>query len=182
VHRPVELGRERLEARVRRMPRAEALLQPQAQRLDDLSERLRRGLTDRARQGREELVGVSSRLSPRLLTGALSQRRDRLERVRLTPALVQRPIDASRERLAALARLASQLHPEKPLERGYAIVRDAQGKALTDKAQAAAEAALTLQFRDGELEVTVGDTAPPPKPPRKPRPAAPSPRQDDLFG
>ncbi|WP_416830585.1 MAG: exodeoxyribonuclease VII large subunit [Erythrobacter sp.] len=182
VHRPVELGRERLEARVRRMPRAEALLQPQAQRLDDLSERLRRGLTDRARQGREELVGVSSRLSPRLLTGALSQRRERLERVRLTPALVQRPIDASREKLAALARLASQLHPEKPLERGYAIVRDAQGKALTAKAQAAAEAALTLQFRDGELGVTVGDTAPPPKTPRKPRPAAPPPRQDDLFG
>ncbi|MEM8724871.1 MAG: exodeoxyribonuclease VII large subunit, partial [Pseudomonadota bacterium] len=64
VHRPVELGRERLEARVRRMPRAETLLQPQAQRLDELSERLRRGLTDRAGQGRERLTGIAARLSP----------------------------------------------------------------------------------------------------------------------
>ena len=189
VHRPVELGRERLEARTRRMPRPEVLLQPQAQRLDDLAERLRRGLTDRARHGREGLVGVASRLSPRLLSGALSQRRERLERVRLTPALVQRPLDASREKLAALARLAGQLHPEKPLERGYAIVRDLSGKALTGRAQAAANSALRLQFRDGDLAVSVGDTppanttpAPAPKPARKPKPSPSSPSQDDLFG
>jgi exodeoxyribonuclease VII large subunit len=189
VHRPVELGRERLEARTRRMPRPEVLLQPQAQRLDDLAERLRRGLTDRARHGREGLVGVASRLSPRLLSGAVSQRRERLERVRLTPALVQRPLDASREKLAALARLAGQLHPEKPLERGYAIVRDLSGKALTGRAQAAANSALRLQFRDGDLAVSVGDTppanttpAPAPKPARKPKPSPSSPSQDDLFG
>ncbi|MEP1606753.1 MAG: exodeoxyribonuclease VII large subunit, partial [Marinomonas sp.] len=52
IYRPIELGRERLEARVKRMPAREQLLQPQAQRLDDLSERLRRGLTDRAAEGR----------------------------------------------------------------------------------------------------------------------------------
>ncbi|MEO0872771.1 MAG: exodeoxyribonuclease VII large subunit, partial [Pseudomonadota bacterium] len=88
VHRPVELGRERLEARVRRMPRPEALLQPQVQRLDDLSERLRRGLTLRAGRGREALAGTAARLSPALLRRAQRDAEQRLARVRLTPALV----------------------------------------------------------------------------------------------
>jgi exodeoxyribonuclease VII large subunit len=64
VYRPVELGRERLEARARLLPRPENLLQPQAQRLDDLAERLRRGLVTRAGQGREQLAGAAARLSP----------------------------------------------------------------------------------------------------------------------
>ncbi len=186
VHRPVELGRERLEARVRRMPRAETLLQAQAQRLDDLSERLRRGLMDRAGKGREALAGAAARLSPRTLERALEERQRRLGNSRLVPALIERPLAASRERLAALSRIASQLHPEKPLERGYAIVRDAAGKALTGKAQAEAERALTLQFKDGNLGVGVGDAPPPAPPVKKPRASKPraqsQPEQDDLFG
>lgn len=192
VHRPVELGRERLEARIRRMPRAQTLLQPQAQRLDDLSERLRRGLMDRAGKGREQLAGVAAQLSPRMLLRAHEERARRLERARLVPSLVERPLAASRDRLDSLARIASQLHPEKPLERGYAIVRDTAGKALTGKAQAEAERALTLQFKDGNLGVGVGDApapVPPPavppaptKPVRKTRPTKPSLGQDDLFG
>ncbi len=186
VHRPVELGRERLEARVRRMPRPEAVLQPQMQRLDELSDRLRRGLMDRAGRGREALAGVQARLSPRVLERAAVEGQRRLERARLVPSLIQRPVATAQEKLDALTRIASQLHPEKPLERGYAIVRDGSGKALTGKAQAEAERALTLQFKDGTLGVGVGDAPPPPaaapkptkKTPRKP----PSPQQDDLFG
>ena len=186
VHRPVELGRERLEARVRRMPRPEVLLQPQAQRLDDLSERLRRGLTTRAGQGREQLAGVAARLSPAILHRASRDAAQRLQSARLVPALVERPLAQSRDRLAALSRLASQLHPEKPLERGYAIVRDAAGKALTNRVQAAQEATLSLQFRDGSLDVAAAGSAPPPAPPAKPkRRAKPTPAtdaQEDLFG
>jgi len=190
VHRPVELGRERLEARVRRMPRPETLLQPQAQRLDELSDRLRRGLTQRAGVGREKLAGMAARLSPAVLRRGQRDARRRLENVRLAPALVERPVAEARTRLTALARLASQLHPEKPLERGYAIVRGDDGKALTTRAQAEKAARLALQFKDGSLDVSPLGTdtalpAPPPsapKPkPRKPKPPA-SDRQDDLFG
>ena len=187
VYRPVELGRERLEARVRRLPKVENLLQPQAQRLDELSERLRRGLTDRAAQGRERLAGVASRLSPSALTRAHAEAQRRLERARLVPALVERPLASKRDALAALARLAEQLHPEKPLDRGYAIVRDPSGKALTSKRQAEREAALKLQFKDDVLDVTVGGSGSPPprararaKAPPKPK-SGTSARQEDLF-
>ncbi|TRD11304.1 exodeoxyribonuclease VII large subunit [Erythrobacter insulae] len=195
VYRPVELGRERLEARVRRMPKPEQIVQTQTQRLDDLAERLRRGLMDRAGQGRERLAGVASRLSPNALKRAHGDAQRRLDNMRLVPALIERPLAAKRDALAALARIAEQLHPEKPLERGYAIVRDANGAALTSKAQAEREAALKLQFKDDVLEVTTGASgaAPPSvtspaKPKRTPKPKATRepasgtpPRQNDLF-
>ena len=119
---------------------------------------------------------------------ALEDRRRALTGIRLTPALVERPLGQAQDRLDALARLASQLHPKKPLERGYAIVRGADG-VVTSREGAARETALTLEFRDGEIAVGVGD-APPPAPPPPPKPARArksppkdaNPRQDDLFG
>jgi exodeoxyribonuclease VII large subunit len=159
VYRPIELGRERLEARLRRLPKPEQILQQQSQRLDELSERLRRGLMDRAGRGREKLAGTSARLSPRLITGPMEQKRDKL---------------------AALARLASQFHPEKPLERGYAIVRDVQGTALTTKSAASKEQSLKLQFNDGILDVSRGRGSR--KKPAKPHKSKAQPSQDDLFG
>ncbi len=186
VHRPVELGRERLEARMQRMPRAEVLLQHQAQRLDELSERLRRGLRDRAGKGREALAGTAARLNPQLLKGVVRSGQQSLAAIRLRPALVERPIAQAQSKLDALARLAEQLHPERPLERGYAIVMDGAGTAITSKVKAQAESALTLRFKDGELAVGVGDAprpANPSLPKRKTRsPKAPNPDQDDLFG
>jgi exodeoxyribonuclease VII large subunit len=185
VYRPVELGRERLAARARLLPKPENLLQPQAQRLDDLAERLRRGLGERSSRGRERLAGAAARLSPSLLTRSTAEAARRLERARLNPALVDRPVRSGTDRLAALTRVMSQLHPEKPLERGYAIIRDAAGKALTTRAEAAGEPALVLQFRDGRLDAmpAQGAAPPPPTTPKPRPPRAPSAtQQDDLFG
>ena len=184
VLRPVELGRERLEARVRRIPKLEALFQPHAQRLDELSDRLKRGLRDRAGQGREKLAGTSARLSPLLLKRGMGDARRQLAGIRLSPDLVRRPIMQKQEALSALARLAQQFHPEEPLKRGYAIVRDTGDRALTSREIAAKEAELVLQFADGRLSVSQGEASSPKraaKPARK-KPASPSPKQDDLFG
>lgn len=183
VYRPVELGRERLAARARLLPRPENLLQPQAQRLDELADRLRRALGDRSARGRERLAGAAARLSPALLTRTATEARRRLERARLAPALVERPLRQGTDRLAALTRVMSQLHPERPLERGYAIIRSAEGKALTTRAEAAGEALLVLQWRDGTLDaVPAGSTPPPAKPRPASAPKRATPAQDDLFG
>jgi exodeoxyribonuclease VII large subunit len=160
--RPVTLGRERLEARAKRLPRPEALLAPQAQKLDELAERLRRGLRDRASHARERLQHDNARLVPTLLT-------HRLER--------------GRDRLRATARLMASLDPDAVLQRGYVRVTGAEGRTMTDAAAARGQAALVLRFRDGILDVAPlsGEQRKPrPVAPVK-RPAAPS-RQDDLFG
>ena len=181
---PVNLGRERLQARSERLPSAETLLQPQAQRLDDLSERLRRGLVDRASAGREKLSALR-------LTSAALQRNARvaardLAAVRLSPALVERPLADRREKLAALQRLAEQLHPDRPLQRGYVRVTGPDDATVTTRAAATHLATLNLHFADGTLSVATGDmpsaAAPSSKPakPRK-RPGGNGARQVDLF-
>ena len=158
---------ERLAARAERMPRGEALLQPQAQRLDDLTERLRRGLRDCAAQGRERLG--SQRLSPATLERSLRNARQMLTGARLQPALLQRPLADRRAQLVSITRLAQQLHPDRPLQRGYVRVTDAQGRTLTARADAAREALLKLNFHDGTLDAVPAGTAPP----RRAAPAAP---------
>ncbi len=174
--RPVTLGRERLEARVQRLPKPEALLAQAAQRLDDASERLRRGLKDRAAAERETLHQIAKGLSLPLLRNRLQNADERLGRAGLAPALLSRRLSQSRDRFSALDRILPQLHPDKPLARGFARVTDASGHTLTTRADAAKEKALVLKFRDGDLSVAVGKAGT-----RKSRPDDRKPRQGDLF-
>jgi exodeoxyribonuclease VII large subunit len=171
VARPLGLGRERLEARAQRLPRAEALLAPFVQRLDELGERLRRGLGERITVARHALQSDGARLSAPLLAARLDHARHRLAAQRLNPALVSGRIAAQRERLEGLGRLMVSLNPDNILERGYVRVTAADGRTLVSKAAAAKEAALSLHFRDGELAVTPAAARPPR--PGKDRPAPP---------
>jgi len=181
VLRPVALGRERLEARSQRLPRPEQLVQMQAQRLDEAAERLRRGLADRATLARHALQADAARLSAPLLLARLARARDRLAGVRLAPVLVSQRIATGQERLAALARLAGQLHPDRPLARGYVRVTDSAGHTLTDRASAAREPVLVLNFRDGAVQATPvsGKTGTPAASARAAR--KPAPEQGNLF-
>ncbi|MEJ2409760.1 MAG: exodeoxyribonuclease VII large subunit [Novosphingobium sp.] len=187
--RPVMLGRERLEARVQRLPKPEAILSAKAQKLDELSDRLRRGLQDQERAKRERLGHTAAKLSLPLLRQRVAASNERLERAGLTPRLLSRRWTQARDALAPVARVLPQLDPRLPLQRGYALVTSVDGQAFTSRERAAQEAALVLEFRDGKLPVTVGSGAsahspasPPPAAPRKPaRPKAPEPRQGDLF-
>lgn len=153
VARPLALGRERLEARVQRLPRAEALLSPYTQRLDDLGERLRRGLRENIVAARERLQRDATRLSVPLLRGRLDRARDRLAAQRLAPSLITARIAAQRDRLEGLNRVMRSLDPDAVLTRGYVRVIGADGRTLTSQAAAAKEAALSLRFGDGDLAV-----------------------------
>lgn len=174
--RPVSLGRERLEARSQRLPRPEMLLQAKAQRLDELSERLRRGLSDRAVKAREQLQSDAARLSAPLLVGQWRHARQRLLAARLAPPLVTRPMAEKRERVDALERLRKQLDPEAPLARGYALVSSPGHSVIASHAEAVRHTRLTLKFADGSLEVTPSSGRP-----SKPRPTAAKLKQGDLF-
>ena len=79
---------------------------------------------------------------------------DRLNAVRLTRALLDRPLSERRERLAALERLRRQLDPKAPLARGYALVCAPGHPVIASRDVAAGQDRLTLEFADGTLEVT----------------------------
>lgn len=115
---PVSLGRERLTARVQRLPRPEALLALSAQRLDDLCERLRRGLRDRAAAEREKLGALTRHLS--------------------LPVLRQRQAGAARE-------LA---HAQERLQAGLRITASAGQARLDRNAAGLRPQALRSRIRD----------------------------------
>ena len=158
VVRPLQLGRERLAARAERLPAPAALLSPHVQRLDDLSERLRRGLTDRTQLARGELSRVAAGMSPPLLRARAEQAKGRLD---------------------GLGRVLQSLNPNAVLVRGYARISARDGRTLIDRAAAAGEAALTIHFRDGALDVApagpmAGTAAAPARAPAKPKAAPPA--------
>ncbi len=147
VVRPVVLGRERLAARVQRLPSLTALLQAPAQHLDEAGERLRRGLGERIAIARTALQRDAGRLSLPLLAARL---------------------DRARDRVTALAQMLELLDYKRVLGRGYAIVRGGAGQPVMSAAQAGAEAALELEFADGRIRIGSGAAPPVTKQSTKP--------------
>ena len=141
---------ERLEALLRHWPAEADLLAPQRQRLDELGDRLPRGLRARLDRARGELGHAAGALRPGLLIHAQAR---------------------AAERLAALWRIAEAAHPERPLARGYALARDRGGRVLTSAAATRAARHLDLKFHDGDVEASVDGQAPAPR--RGPLPGRP---------
>ena len=180
VLRPVALGRERLEARARRLPRPEALLAGSAQRLDGLHLRLAAALRQRAHLGQTRLERSAAGLRTQPLRARVASERQRLERAAPSPAQLARRFAQAGERLAGAARLLAQLYPDQPLARGFARVVDGAGHTLGSRAEAARRRSLLLKFRDGDLPVINAGTTPRPSPPNSRQERAGT-RQGDLF-
>jgi hypothetical protein len=69
---------------------------------------------------------------------------------------------ASRQRRDALGALAAQLellNPQRTLERGYAIVSNAEGKVLRARADQAARHQVLVRLAEGSAEVKRGERA-----------------------
>ncbi len=181
LRRLVQRASERLETLGRLMPSAQDIVANRQQRADDLNEKLRRGLERRADMARISFVGTSARLSPALLHRPLERQRDRLASARLNPAQMERKLTDGRNRLHAFERLLATLHPEAPLERGFARITDLKGRTISSSATASAAGQLRIRFTDGEIEAIVAGDAP-----RIARSAASAKRvranQQDLFG
>jgi exodeoxyribonuclease VII large subunit len=139
ARRHLEQAGERLQTCLRHWPERESLLAPQQQRVDELAERLPRALRSRVDRARGELGHAGGALRPGLLVAAHRRARERLE---------------------ALWRVAGLVHPNRPLERGYARVEDRSGRTLISAAAAREARRLRLVFHDGVLEAAASDGAP----------------------
>ncbi|MBO6540674.1 MAG: exodeoxyribonuclease VII large subunit [Rhizobiaceae bacterium] len=140
-----------------------------------------RGLVGTARSrfdrdaGRISHVALSQRLalsSEKL--GALTQRGDRAEATRL---------ERSRVRLGQSTRLLETLSHRSVLERGYALVLDADGGLVKRAAALSKGDEVAIRFADGDVgALATGGEPPKAKPKSQPAPQAkPSDVQGDLF-
>lgn len=151
-------GVEKLAALAPRLPSPDTLLGGQRQRVDDLGERLRRGLGKRLADARGELAGTSGAMRPSLLTAQVARGQARLTAARLDPKLVTQQLRLARERLDALRRLTESLDPALPLRRGYARVETRDGAVLTSASATRRTGAITIVFGDGRIDARTDAT------------------------
>ncbi len=108
---------------------------------------------------------------------------------RLRPGLLDRALRRHRDRLAQADRLLRSYSYQSVLERGFALVRDAEGAMIRSAAAIAGGDRLSIRFADGEVGAVADATAAPARSARKTatgrkkpaRPAGKSGDQGDLF-
>jgi exodeoxyribonuclease VII large subunit len=152
----------------------------QQQGLDHLSLRLIHPAT-RLAQARDRLALLGSRIDAALAlclrrqrarlndaTLALSRSAPRTERLRGTTGLLAQRLGAAireqhQERLNVLATCAAalnHLHPEATLARGFSIVRDADGRLVTDAANLHEGQTVSLYLAHGGAEASILNSTP----------------------
>jgi exodeoxyribonuclease VII large subunit len=229
--RGLERHRRELAMLTRALPK-DILAEPR-QQLDALSERLPRALRANAQVHHTQYSRVASRLAPQLLSNTIERRRERYLSLnqRLSASLVANAqahrarIERYKERVAAFGersqrvtyallrqhqarveraeRLLAAFSYREVLKRGFALVRDGEGRPLRAAAAVDAGMALDIEFADGRVaatanggpptafvqtvrrETTVVETvAIPPKPKTRPRGGGgeSSGGQGNLFG
>ena len=138
-------------------------LEQHFQRLDELLARLPTALTTQLSLKRSQLRALAARigaLSPRSRLAA-HDRQVQHARHRLLTAM-RRQLDLREARLTRCERVLRALGPGATLERGYALVTDAEGRLVRDAATLAPGDVLTTRLARGRVESSVLSSEAPP--------------------
>lgn len=141
-------GAQRLQAAAQRH------LDRQQQRLDHASQRLGR---PSGQLGRNQLQLARSAQRLRHAMQLRLQRQQHIQQqlARQIPQGLQRGLEAQQRRLERAALRLELLDPRHALQRGYALLTDAKGRAVTRVAQARPGDALRASLSDGDIDLTV---------------------------
>jgi exodeoxyribonuclease VII large subunit len=133
-----------------------AQLREQAQRLDDLEERLLRAQKNVLQRYRSKTDFLEAQLHAQSPAPQLRQLRRDIDRWRQRlEAAMQKRVLQSGNRLAHLAQMLDSLSPLGTLQRGYAIVTDGTGKVLRDANDVSIGDEIDAQLANGRLGLTV---------------------------
>jgi exodeoxyribonuclease VII large subunit len=152
--RDVQGRMQRLDAASRRLEHPGQRLQAQLDRLRQLRERLGRSMDDCLSDMGWRLAGLLHR--GRALLPAPAEQRAHVSALatRLRIAM-DATVGTGGLRLASLATSLEHLNPERVLERGYSLVRDASGKVVTRGDALSPGDALDIRFAQGGAKVRV---------------------------
>lgn len=125
-----------------------------AQQLDRLAQRVGRP-SARLHASRQRLSQLQHRLHSALLLASQRQHL-RLQHLQAAqPVALQRALQQQRQRLQRCETALALLDPRLVLERGYALLTDAHGQAITRAHQVQPAQALRARLADGELGLVV---------------------------
>jgi exodeoxyribonuclease VII large subunit len=178
--RGITTRRTHLTQLVRVLPRSDQLFAQPRQRLDVASDKLGSALRRNLQEHRRAFAEAAALLRPRPIrrhiivcnerAGVLGDRLHRAQRTRLARL---------RAELENASRVLESLSYKGVLERGFALVRGADGRIRRRAEAVKAGENLSLTFADGARDAVAGGAASPAQP--KPRAAKPSGNQGDLF-
>jgi exodeoxyribonuclease VII large subunit len=141
------------------MPKLSEITAPHQQRADEYGERLKQALKNHIGKSDVRLAGPASSLNPQILNRLVNDKMRSLDALRLTPAIVKRGLDNGQKRLDSLWRLAENLHPDRPLSKGFARITNRSDMTLTSANATRAAQHVSLHFSDGKVDATIeGDT------------------------
>ena len=187
--RGLENRRQKVAGLARGLPEPKRLLEHTAQRLDERAERLTLALTVRLSHGWAELDRLSAGLRARTLGESLLRRREGLAGLgrRLGLGLSRRQ-DTATTRLQQVARVLESCSYRNVLARGFTVVRDQAGLALTRAAAISSGQTVEVEFYDSRRGAVINGEGAAPKPqkkvkkPQKKTKKPPSPSGDDGQG
>ena len=144
----------------RGLPNLAHLVEQKQQDIDGLSERLASGPARLLAAKGQELAVAATGLKPAHIAREVARYQDTLAdwSTRLGIAL-GRSTKRAGERLEGLVARLESISPKRVLERGYALVTDAQGAPVTVAAGASPGSNWQVEFQDGFVGVTVGSGA-----------------------
>lgn len=150
----------RLQSASRALPRPDDMLAIARQRLDAAAGRLPSALKSNLQRHRLVLAQRVGGLSIITLQNRAVEARRRVPEIaaRSQRALTQL-LAKRRDRFVSEVKLLQAMSYKSVLARGFAVVRDAEGKTIRAAAQVKANAALSIEFNDGEVGVRAGKAA-----------------------
>lgn len=162
---------QQIEGLGRGLPKPSELLSLSAQRFDELSERLPRALKVGVERQTLRLESIKSLLRPETLKSDIKRVGEKLNMAegRMNRAM-SNFIERKSNEYENPARLLESLSYQSVLERGFAVIRNDQGKALSGGKNIASGDKLGIEFRDGTVDAmaTGGNSKPKKKKKSKP--------------
>jgi len=173
VRRVMQDKTQKIEGLSRGLPKPSDILALSQQRFDDLFERLPRALRLLAEKQQMRLDGVSRLLRPDTIRRDIERAGDKVNQQsdRLGRAIMQ-SIERLQRDSYATSRLFDSLNYKRVLDRGFAVIRDDQGRAVTRAASISSGDILDMEFGDGHLEAVAATS-------RKKTKKAPKPKSHD---
>src|SRR5262249_46084122 len=134
----------------------EARLLRTRDRLEALGRRAERSLARMTGPRRARLERIGGRIAPQVVVERVARGRERVaaRSQRFATALLGQ-LAAHRRHLEASCKLLDSLGYHAVLKRGYALVRDGEGRTVRSVAQVAAGQRLDIELGDGNLDVRI---------------------------
>lgn len=143
---------EQLQGLARGLPKPMQLLQTATQRLDDWQERLIAALPALLNRKEQQLAMLAAHLRPQALSNEINKTSEKLQelQIRMNNASL-RLLEARKEKLKNMGSLLESVNYKKILARGFALIKDKDGRLVTTVEQARVNSELTIIFTDGEV-------------------------------